>query len=63
MMLIMNQALSWFYIWQIDQYWSIIDVTDMFCETDSESAENLEAEVSDDADHDHAKGFCKIIDH
>ncbi len=32
-------------------YRSIID----FCETDSESAENLEAGVFNDADHDHAR--------
>ncbi len=37
-------------------YWSVIDL----CETDSESAENLEAEVFNDVDHDHAS-FCKIV--
>ncbi len=55
MMLITNLPLFWHYILQIDQYWSVFD----FCETDSESAENLEAEVFND-DHDHARGFAKL---
>ncbi len=39
--------------------WSIIDQLRIFCETDTRSAENLDAEVLNAADHDHAS-FCKM---
>ncbi len=52
-------TLSWLYVWQIDQYWSINDQLSIFV-TDSESAENLEVEVFSNADHDHARVFAKL---
>ncbi len=56
-MLIMNRALSW--LWQIDQYLSIIDQLSIFV-TDSDSTENLDAEIFNDADHDHARVSAKL---
>ncbi len=43
----------------MDQCWSINDQLSIFV-TDSESAENLEAEFISDADHDQARVFTEL---